>query len=264
MCSGAVFFRLFKTQCGIAKGWYWPLWCCLLMACSTQAIAETLRVEVAASFINVHTGPASEYPIFHIAEKGEKIDVLKSHTGWYKVQLRKGQQGWISAGSLNQTIYADGTVVEVSSGSFEDFANRNWEVQIAAGLLEDVTSISASATWVVTSNIATQVTYGQALGDFAENKYWSIRLRHTTFPEWRLSPYLALGAGQLRTTPRSNLVASGDESRTNDIMEVGGGLRYYIGSNLLMNIEYKSVLALTQRDEQEEIEEWKLGITVFF
>jgi len=236
----------------------------VMMAYPLTSYASTLNVEVAVPFINIHTGPASEYPIFYVAEKGENLSVLKSHTSWYKVVLPKGQQGWISAQSLNQTLYPDGSGVRVESGTFTDYANRDWELGIGIGLLEEVTSLSASASWVVTPNIATEITYSQALGDFAENKYWSIRLRHTTFPEWRLTPYLAIGAGQLRTSPRSNLVASGDASRSNDMMEVGGGIRYYMGSHLLMNLEYKSVLALTQRDEQEEIEEWKLGITVFF
>lgn len=241
------------------------LWCTLpLLLLCKSAIAEPLTVVVAEPFVELRTGPATEYPVFYVAEKGETIQVLKSRTGWYKVLTRKGQEGWISAQALNQTLHTDGESVSVASGTFEDYQQRDWEMGIAIGLLEDVTAMSVSGAWVATENFVVQGTYTQALGDFAENKYWSIRLQHYTFPEWQLSPYVAIGAGQLRTVPRSNLVESGDESRTSDIMEVGGGLRYYLSGNMVIRLEYKSLLALTQRDEQEELEEWTLGITVFF
>lgn len=241
------------------------MWCALpLLLMCRLATAAPLPVVVAEPFVELRTGPAVEYPVFYVAEKGETIQVLKSRTGWYKVLTRKGQEGWISASALNQTLHTDGEIVNVGSGTFEDYQQRDWEMGIAIGLLEDVTAMSVSASWVATENFVVQGSYTQALGDFAENKYWAIRLQHYTFPEWQLSPYFSIGTGQLRTVPRSNLVESGDESRTSDIMEVGGGLRYYLSGNMVMRLEYKSLLALTQRDEQEELEEWTLGITVFF
>ncbi|MDM7862020.1 SH3 domain-containing protein [Alteromonas sp. ASW11-36] len=233
------------------------------LVCFTTA-ADELPVVIAEPFVELHTGPASEYPVFHVAEKGEQIVILKSRAGWYKARTRKGIEGWISADALNQTLHLDGEAVQVFTGTFEDYAQRDWEMGVSVGLLEDVTAMSASVAWVATPNLVTELTYSQALGDFAENKYWTARIVHYTFPEWRLTPYLSIGAGQLRTNPRANLVASGDDSRTSDIYEIGGGLRYYLSGNMVMRLEYKSVLALTQRDDQEELEEWKLGVTVFF
>lgn len=236
----------------------------VLWVVSFTVAADELPVVIAEPYVEFHTGPASEYPVFHVAEKGEQIVIIKSRAGWYKARTDKGIEGWISADALNQTLHLDGEAVSVFTGTFEDYTERDWEMGVSVGLLEDVTAMSASVAWVATPNLITELTYSQALGDFAENKYWTVRLQHYTFPEWRLSPYLAIGAGQLRTNPRSNLVASGDESRTSDIYEIGGGLRYYLSGNMVMRLEYKSVLALTQRDDQEELEEWKLGVTVFF
>ena len=117
---------------------------------------------------------------------------------------------------------------------------------------------------MLTENIVTELTYTQALGSFSENQLASLRVHHYTFPEWRFSPYLTLGVGQIRTKPRANLVQSGDESRTNDLLEAGIGVRYYLGSNYAVRLEYQRLLALTERDEQEELETWKLGFVVFF
>lgn len=243
-----------------------PRWCVIwtLALFSWGLSASPLDVVVAEPFVELRTGPASDYPVFHVAEKGEVITILKSHTGWYKAVTKRGIEGWVSAQALNQTLTLDGASVAVFEGSFDDYQKRNWEMGVSVGRLEDVTSLSASAAWVMTPNLVLEGTYEQALGDFAENRYWSLRVAHYTFPEWELSPYLVLGAGQLRTTPRSNLVASGDESRRSDIMEAGIGLRYYMSGNMVVKLEYKNLLALTQRDEQEELEAWKIGVTVFF
>jgi hypothetical protein len=102
------------------------------------------------------------------------------------------------------------------------------------------------------------------LGDLSENQYFLVSIQHTTFPQWRLSPYISLGAGKIRTTPKANLVESGNEARTSDILAAGLGLRYYLGRNFIVKLEYKNLQVLTDRDENEEIEEWKLGFAVFF
>ncbi|WP_100658598.1 SH3 domain-containing protein [Alteromonas flava] len=236
----------------------------VLMISRSAVSSEYLAVTVEQPFIEMRSGPASVYPVFHVAEKGEVIEVLKTRTQWYKVRTDKGVEGWISVEDLNTTIHIDGSAVVVSSGNFADYQSRDWELGFAVGALDNVISMSASAGWVLTENLTVEANFSQALGDFAENRYWTLRILHYTFPEWRLSPYLGLGSGQISTTPRSNLVASGDESRTNDIMEVSAGLRYYLTRNMVIRLEYKSLLALTQRDEQEELSEWKLGINVFF
>ncbi|WP_240485119.1 SH3 domain-containing protein [Aestuariibacter salexigens] len=216
------------------------------------------------SYADMHTGPASEYPRFHVVEKGEWISVLKERTGWYKVATESGKSGWISARSLTRTFAEDGEQITLTQPSFEQSRQRDWEFGLYAGVLENTTALSVSAAWVVTENIVTEIAYTQALGSFSENQLASVRLHHFTFPEWRFSPYVTLGVGQIRTTPRANLVQSGSESRTNDLLEAGVGFRYYLAKNYVVRLEYQRLLALIERDEQEELESWKLGFAVFF
>lgn len=84
------------------------------------------------------------------------------------------------------------------------------------------------------------------------------------FADWPLSPYLAIGTGEIRTKPRSNLVQSGAQVRTISHYELGIGAQYYVGSKVLVRAEYRSLLALTQRDEQERLDQWMLGVSIFF
>ncbi|MFT4732419.1 MAG: opacity protein-like surface antigen [Gammaproteobacteria bacterium] len=226
--------------------------------------ADDLVVSIVEAYIDFRTGPASEYPIFHVAEQGESITILKKKTGWYKAITYKGQEGWVSAEQLGKTVKPSGEELYVPTGSFEDYTNRTFELSAFGGILESVTAMSVAAAWNVTGNLVVEGTYTQALGDFSENKLWSIRLQHHTFPEWRVSPYLTIGAGGINTRPRSNLVQSGDEIRKSDFYEVGAGLRYYFSRNMVVKFEYRHIIALTDRDAQERIEEFKLGFSVFF
>ncbi len=237
-----------------------------LVVSASWAMAEDAlpEVQVVEPYIELHTGPASGYPVFYVAEKGEWIQVLKSRTSWYKVQTRKGQEGWVKQAALALTLSSKGEPVELADGSFESYQARDFEFGASDGSLEGVPSLSIFGSWVITENIATEISYTQALGDFSENRFALLSVTHTTFPEWRFSPYFRLGMGQIQTKPRANLVQSGEETRTNDLLAGSIGLRYYIAQNFVVKLEYQNLLALTERDENEELEEWKLGFAVFF
>ncbi|WP_158971395.1 SH3 domain-containing protein [Paraglaciecola sp. L3A3] len=231
---------------------------------SSQVRADTAEVQISQAFVNVHTGPASGYPVFQVIERGEWVTVLKRRTNWFKVMLGNKQQGWITQADLNQTKNITGEKTQIKEGSLANFAERDIELAIFAGTFDSVNGLSFAGSWVWTENIATELSYTQALGDFSKNELLMLRIQHSMFPEWRLSPYLSLGAGLVRTTPKASLVQSGDEVRNSDALELGLGARYYLNRNFIIRLEYKNLLVITDRDEQQELNQWNLGFAVFF
>lgn len=222
------------------------------------------EVQIEEQYIEMHTGPALGFPVFHVAAKGEWITVIKRRTNWFKVRTDKGKEGWVKLDDLRLTLSSEGEAVKVEDGSFDSFQQRDFEFGAYGGALEGVPSMSVFAGWVITENIATELSYSQALGDFSENRYALLSVTHTTFPEWKVSPYFRLGFGQLQTKPKANLVQSGEETRTSDLLAGSIGVRYYLAQNFVVRLEYQNLLALTDRDDNEELEEWKLGFAVFF
>ena len=85
---------------------------------------------------------------------------------------------------------------------------------------------------------------------------------HQPFPEWRVSPYFKLGAGIIQTSPFTTLVQTPD--RTDEIVNVGVGVKAYISRQFFIRAEYSSHTILTSRNDNDEVEEWKLGFSVFF
>lgn len=242
------------------------LYLCLLcfLSFAPQCFADDLELSVTGPFINVHSGPATEFPIFYVLSEGEKFSVLKEKTGWYKIEAKRDISGWIKASDLSLSALKDGTQIGVNAESFDDYLERDWELIVQGGAIDKVTTMSVGTAWVWTKNLAVEATYSQALGDFADSKIWSLRMRQTFFPNWKVSPYLALGTGEIRTKPRSNLVQSGDEVRKSNHYEVGIGAQYYFAPGVLIRAEYRGLLALTDRDEQERLDQWMLGVSVFF
>jgi uncharacterized protein YgiM (DUF1202 family) len=225
---------------------------------------ELIQVKVVEPYLEIHSGPAGGYPVVHVAAKGEWVTVLKRRTNWFKVVTVDEVQGWVKQDELHLTESSQGQPVKLFDGSFDSFSERDMEFGMLGGSFSGTPSLTLFADWVATENISAGVSVTQALGDLSENQYFLVSVQHTTFPQWRLSPYFNLGVGQIRTQPRANLVQSGDEARTSDLYAVGVGVRYYLAKNFLVKLEYKNLQALTSRDENEEIEEWKLGFAVYF
>jgi hypothetical protein len=59
-------------------------------------------------------------------------------------------------------------------------------------------------------------------------------------------------------------VLADTESRRSTLMSAAVGIKYHLARNFLLRAEYKLSLALTDRDENEEIQTWKIGFSVFF
>jgi opacity protein-like surface antigen len=81
-------------------------------------------------------------------------------------------------------------------------------------------------------------------------------------PDWRLSPLLTLGAGMIWIQPKSTLVLPLD--RTDQTAYAGAGLRFYVTRRFFLRAEYRHHMVFTSRNENEEINEWKLGLAFFF
>ena len=105
--------------------------------------------------------------------------------------------------------------------------------------------------------MATQLT-----GNYSDGWMAGVRLVHTPFPEWRVTPYLLLGTGVLHVSPRASLVST--EDRTDQYAQAGIGVRAWLTRRFMFRAEYAGDIVFTSRDDNEEVEEWKAGFAFFF
>jgi len=228
-----------------------------------QAAEEVLReVAVADPYLEMHTGPGRGYPIFHVVDRGETVSIVMQRTDWYLVRTDRDTEGWVDADQMQLTLVPDGTEFDIERATVADFTNSRWEAGVLAGDFGGANIVSLYGGYSLNPNVSVEVWGSQILGNFSNGWTASVNVVHEAFPEWRISPFFTLGAGVIRTEPKSTIIQG--EDRTDQIGHVGAGFRIYATRRFLLRAEYKSYVVFTSRDDNEEVEEWKVGFAFFF
>jgi uncharacterized protein YgiM (DUF1202 family) len=229
---------------------------------SVAIAAETYEVVVEDPYLELHTGPGRGYPIFQVAERGERVELLRRRTDWFQVRVPRGEEGWVPIGQLQRTLGLDGEPFDVPAFELADYTERRWELGTLYGDFGGANVISVYGAFGLTPNLSLELWLSQALGRFSDSTIASLDIVHELFPDKRFSPYIALGAGVVKTDPKATLVATTD--RTDSAAHAGAGLRAYVTRRFVFRAEYKSYVVFTSRDDNEEIREWKAGFSFFF
>ncbi|MCO7225549.1 SH3 domain-containing protein [Pleionea sp. CnH1-48] len=233
-----------------------------LLSSHCYAEDEYQQVTVADAFIRMATGPGRGYPVFHVVEQGESIEILKRKNVWFKVRTVKGQEGWVHQSELQKTLSPNGNPVSLAELGLQDFFDREWEFGGRFGDFGGANLLGANATWNFTQNLSAELVLGQALGEFSEIQQISAAINNEPFHDWRFSPYVGIGVGSITTRPSATLVQAVD--RTDEALFVQSGLKTYVSNRFLVRLEYRNYVILTSRENNEEVEEWTIGFSVFF
>lgn len=223
---------------------------------------EHLRVYITAPYLELRSGPGRGFPVFHVAEREEAVEVLFRRTDWFKVRTERGVEGWAAQRDMLRTVLADGTPFKFDLGDRAGYTSHNFEMGLFAGEYSGSTLVSTYGSYSFNSQLALELSVGQFLGKYTNGVTGDLGLTHVIMPEWRLSPFLMLGTGLVHVSPKATLVVPAE--RTDQTAYVGGGLRYYLTRRFFVRAEYKGHLVFTKRNENEKVDEWKLGFAFFF
>ncbi|RLT97486.1 MAG: hypothetical protein D9N11_14640, partial [Ketobacter sp.] len=113
-----------------------------------------------------------------------------------------------------------------------------------------------------TDNLSAEVTAGQAFGTSVDFQFLNVSLTHQPWPQWRYSPYLTLGGGAKQSRYSNTEVQL--SSRTDQTLHAGAGLRIYLARQLMGRLEYRNTVILTDQEQNEESDEWTIGLSAFF
>jgi len=229
---------------------------------SVQAAERYRTVSVADPYLDMHTGPGRGYPKFFVVERGESVAIIKRRTDWFLVRTDKDTEGWVNRDQMERTLQPAGDTLDFSATDQGDFTTSRWEGGVLAGDFGGANIVSAYGAYSLNEYVGIELWGSQILGNFSNGWMGSLNLIHETWPDWRVSPFFTLGAGVIHTQPKSTIVQA--EDRTDQIAHAGAGLRFYATRRLILRAEYKSYVVFTSRDDNEEVEEWKLGFAVFF
>ena len=237
----------------------------LLLQClhGAPALAEEeyYEVQVAEPYLEMHTGPGRGYPVFHVVDRGERVQVIKRRTDWFMVRTKRGKEGWVKRADMELTLTPDGVPTHFAEAELGDFMRRRWEAGFLAGDFEGADVMTAYAGYYLTRNLSAELALSQVFGDYSDALTASVNLLAQPFPEWRLSPFFLLGIGVIRTDP--NVTLGDERGRTEQISNVGLG-RWYLTRRFIVRAEYQNHVIFQNKDDNQEIDEWKAGFAFFF
>ena len=245
-------------------GWSLALLLCVagLLAPVAQAARETLQLFVAEPYLELHVGPGRGYAVTQVVPRGGSVDVLYRRTEWFRVRSERGVEGWVSQADMALTTLANGSRFTFDFGNRAGYQSHHWESGVLAGDFGGATLLSAYLSRSLTDQLGLELTASQFLGNASNGYTLDLGLSHVFAPEWRLSPFVALGTGMIHVQPKVTLVQQAD--RTDQTAYAGIGLRYYWTRRFFVRAEYRSHLVFTSRNANEEIDEWKLGLAFFY
>jgi len=240
-------------------------WCfCALFAFVLPVSADESneRVLVADPYLELHTGPGRGYPIFDIAERGERVEILKRHTDWFKVRTARDREGWVSREQMEATLTEAGEKKTFRDVLFDDYLKRRLEFGFSFGTLQGDPLLSAYTGYRVHDNFLIELTIAQSAADFSTTSLYYLALVSQPFPDSRWSPFVALGAGRFTNTPKSTLVSAIETK--GGLANAAIGLRYYVTRQFFLRIEAKEHVALINYNSTTHYTEWSAGAAFFF
>ncbi|MEO8309299.1 MAG: SH3 domain-containing protein [Pseudomonadota bacterium] len=223
---------------------------------------ELQQLFIAEPYLELHEGPGRGYAVTQVVPRGDAIDVLYRRTEWFRVRTQRGVEGWAYQRDMTRTLLADGTAFSVDLGDRAGYTSHKWELGVSGGDFSGATLISMYLSRAFNEQLALEVTASQYLGNASNGYTLDVGLTHVFRPDWRLSPFVSLGTGFLHVQPKGTLVLP--EDRSDQTAYVGAGLRYYWTRRFFIRGEYRTHYVFTSRNENEEIDEWKLGLAFFF
>jgi hypothetical protein len=203
-----------------------------------------------------------------VVERGASVEIVRRRTDWFEVKAESGVKGWVHRSEMARTLEGSGELLPVPDPSLTDFTNHDWEFGLEVGDFGGANAISAMSGYSLNESLAAELHLSHILGDQTNQYIADIGLVHNIImPDVRVlrrfTPFLGIGTGILRLEPKARF-AQQLESRTDQLAYVSGGLKFYLTRQFFVRAEYRWHVIFTNRDDNQEVEEWKAGFAFFF
>ena len=230
------------------------------MVSPTLAKSRLVEVIITDPFIEMHSGPGRGYPVTYVVGRDDTVTVLYSRTEWYKVRATGGQEGWVRRSDLARSRLASGEPAPIPP--YPDFASHRWELGAGYGVFNHQNLVTGYGDFSLTDSLDAEFVLQQAFGTIDNRYVATIGLRHTFIPEWKwFSPTAGIGTGYQYIDDK---VPPKPLENHNQLAYVSLGVRGFITRRFMWRADWRKYDVFTHQNQNEEPEEWKFGLAVFF
>ena len=277
--------RLTVTPLTVTRLKVTPLIVSLLLLAPTNSYAkqnEKLTLSIVEPFLDFHTGPGKNYPVFYIAQYGESIEVQKRRNDWFKVTLEVSgdriKTGWVHRNAIGLTIRSNRfpqLIADNKANSSEKnivlakddpllttLFNPNLYFGFNYGQRASADVVGVHIGKQITDSFNIELQVDEFLGATAQGQTWAGILTFSPFPAWHLSPFTEIGAGSIHSKARGT--NSQQNAGSNKFLQSGFGLQLRLSDRYRLRLEYRHLNVLTSNDNNGEIETWHIGFSGYF
>jgi hypothetical protein len=226
------------------------------------ADASRERLTVADPYLEMHTGPGRGYPVFHVVERADWVEIELRHTDWFKVRSSNGKVGWVVRQQLERTLTEAGGQKTFRDVALDDYLKRKLEMGVGYGRLKKEPMLKLWMGYRVSDTLAVEGTIGQVQGVFSGTDLWHFNLNSEPWSHQRLSPFFGVGVGKFKNIPNASLVGA---QPTNVNLANGTiGLRYYLTERFVLRTDYTFYTAFLSDTRYGEYRAVTAGLSFFF
>lgn len=220
------------------------------------------RLALSEAYVELHTGPSRGYPVFHVAARGDEVQLLLAHTGWVKLRTTQGVEGWVRRDDLQGTLTAAG----LGPGAVQRFADTHLRERLefgaAWGRFVGQPMLRLGGRYRLGEALGVEAAIGQVQGLYSGTDFWQLDATVEPMSDLALSPYLAVGVGRFSNLPNASLVEQGSTHANQ--AHVGVGARWRFGSRYVLRADWSLYTALLSEQRSREYRALTLGLSFLF
>lgn len=226
------------------------------------ADAPRERLTVADPYLEVHTGPGRGYPVFHVVERADWVEIELRRTDWFKIRTSDGKVGWVVRQQLERTLTEAGGQKTFRDVALDDYLKRKLEMGAGYGRFKKEPMLKLWMGYRLSDTMTLEGTIGQVQGVFSGTDLWHFNLNTEPWSHKRWSPYFGIGVGKFKNIPNQSLVGA---QLTNVNLANGTiGLRYYLTERFVVRADYTFYTAFLSETRYGEYRAVTAGLSFFF
>ena len=224
--------------------------------------ASAERLQVAAPFLEMHTGPGRGYPVFFVVERRQFVTVELRRTDWYKVRAAGGQVGWVQRAQLESTLTEAGGSKTFRDLLLDDYLGRRVEFGGAWGRFKGEPMLKLWLHYRLADTVGAELAVGQVQGLFSGTDFWHVSLTSEPWSDSRLSPFFAVGLGKFANLPNASLVNAVPIKAKLAVATVGA--RWHISERFVARLDWSLYTAFASETRSTEYRSVTAGFGFFF
>lgn len=251
------------------RGWCRWVVCSLILVGAAGAAVPAYaadepreRLKVTDPYLELHTGPGRGYPVFHVVEREDWVEIEQRRTDWYKVRTSGGKVGWVVRQQLESTLTVAGAQKSFRDIALDDYLRRKLEMGAAWGRFKKEPMLKVWTGYRLSETLSIEGSMGQVQGVFSGTQLWHVGLNSEPWSHKRLSPFFGIGIGKFKNIPNSSLVSA--QTTNVNLGNASVGLRYYLTERFVMRADYTFYTAFLDDTRIGEYRAVTAGISFFF